>query len=230
MRREGCFSHVQLRREPGRTIMRTSFRVVVGTLMLGMLALPARGQERAAPDMTTLVNGYERAAHSSFVGIPTDWSTRHVVFSPPAPGSDAEDKVQQDPRYWLQQIRHAQLQSDDSLATDDGVGAVPDKKKKQKVKPVKIKKVKVVKDWSQSLGAAGATVGANFFPAKFSYGTTAASCSDYVVYNTSKAGSGTQASVIAFTKIYLGTIANGGCGSTTAPTVDWSYNTGGTVV
>ena len=69
-----------------------------------MLALPARGQEPAAPDMTTLVNGYERAAHSSFVGIPTDWSTRHVVFSSPEPGSHAEDQTQQDPRYWLQQI------------------------------------------------------------------------------------------------------------------------------
>src|SRR5271154_7310535 len=115
MRREGCFSRTQLHRGPGMTMMRTSIKVVVGTLMLGLLALPARGQQSKATDMTDLVNGYERAAHSSFVGIPTDWSTRHVVFSPPAPGSDAEDKVQQDPRYWLQQIRHAQLQSDDSL-------------------------------------------------------------------------------------------------------------------
>ena len=48
--------------------MRTPLKVVLGTLLFGMLALPARGQEPAAPDMTTLVNGYERAAHSSFVG------------------------------------------------------------------------------------------------------------------------------------------------------------------
>ena len=218
-------------RKTSRNCMKMSLKIVASVVLLGLFTMPARGQEPAAADMNSLVNGYERAAHSSFVGIPTDWSTGHVVFSPPAPGSDAEDKVQQDPRYWLQQIRHAQLQSDDSFATDDGVGAVPDKKKKKKkAKLVKIKKVKVVKDWSQSLGGAGATVGANVFPAKFSYGITSASCNDYVVYNTSLAGAAGQASVIAFNKIYLGTLANGGCGSTTAPAVAWSYNTGGTVV
>ena len=203
--------------------MRTPLKVVLGTLLFGMLALPARGQEPAAPDMTTLVNGYERAAHSSFVGIPTDWSTRHVVFSAPEPGSDAEDQTQQDPRYWLQQIRRAQLQSDDSFATDDAVGAVPDKKKNKKPKKTKKnKKVAIKKDWSVSLGGTGAKVGAGFFPAKFSYGTTSASCTDYIAFNTSLAGSATQASIISFTNIYTG------CGGT-VPTTAWAFNTGGTV-
>src|SRR5271156_3991577 len=139
MRREGFFSRTQLHREPGRTIMRTSIRVVVGTLMLGMLAMPARGQERAAPDMTNLVNGYERAAHSSFVGVPTDWSTSHVVFSAPEPGSEAEEQVQQDPRYWLQQIRRAQLQADDSITDESEAISLPDGKKKKKKKTKKIK-------------------------------------------------------------------------------------------
>lgn len=208
-------------RETSRNCMKMSLKITASVVLLGLLAMPARGQERAATDMTSLVNGYERAAHSSFVGVPTDWSTGHVVFSPPAPGSDAEDKVQQDPRYWLQQIRHAQLQSDGSFATDDGVGAVPDKKKKKKTKLVKIKKVKVEKDWSQSLGGTGASVGPNFFPAKFSYGTTAASCTDYAAFNTSLAGSATQASIISFTNIYTG------CGGT-VPTIAWAFNTGGT--
>ena len=87
--------------------MRTSIKVVVGTLMLGMLAMPARGQQAASTDPNDLVNGYEQAAHSSFVGVPTDWTSHHLIFSAPEPGSDAEDKVQQDPRYWLQQIRRA---------------------------------------------------------------------------------------------------------------------------
>src|SRR5277367_4757014 len=228
MRREGCFSRTQVYRGPGRTIMRTSLTVVVGTLMLGMLALPARGQERAAPDMTNLVNGYERAAHSSFVGIPTDWSTSHVVFSAPEPGSDAEDQAQQDPRYWMQQIRRAQLQADDSQAevsTDwsSASSAVPDKKKNKKPKKSKkTKKLAIKKDWSVSLGGTGAKVGAGFFPAKYTYGTTAASCTDYVAFNTSLAGSATQASVISFTNIYSG------CGGT-VPTTAWAFNTGGTV-
>src|SRR5277367_4694199 len=190
MRREGCFSRTQLHRGPGRIIMRTSLRVVVGTLMLGMLALPARGQQAASTDATDLVNGYEQAAHSSFVGVPTDWTSHHLIFSAPEPGSDAEDKVQQDPRYWLQQIRRAQLQSDDSFATDDSFSAFPDKKKKKPKKNKKSKKpqpIEVDKDWSVSLGAGG-TVGAGFFPAKYSFGTTGESCNDYVVYNTSLAG------------------------------------------
>lgn len=168
--------------------MRTSIRVVVGTLMLGMLALPARGQQAASSDATDLVNGYEQAAHSSFVGVPTDWTSHHLIFSAPEPGSDAEDKAQQDPRYWLQQIRRAQLQSDDSSATDDSFGA--DKKKKKQKKNKKSKKpqpIAVDKDWSVSLGAGG-TVGAGFFPAKYSFGTTGESCNDYVVYNTSQPG------------------------------------------
>ena len=72
--------------------MKMSLKVTAGILLLGFLATPARGQEPAATDMSSLVNGYERAAHSSFVGVPTDWSTRHVVFSAPEPGSDAEDQ------------------------------------------------------------------------------------------------------------------------------------------
>lgn len=169
--------------------MRTSLTVVVGTLLLGMLALPARGQQPTSTDSTDLINGYEQAAHSSFVGVPTDWTSHHLIFSAPEPGSDAEDKAQQDPRYWLQQLRHNQHQSDDSFATDDGVGALPDKKKKKK-KNKKTKKpqpIEVDKDWSVSLGAGG-TVGAGFFPAKFGFGTTGESCNDYVVYNTSLAG------------------------------------------
>src|SRR5271170_5877437 len=157
MRREGLFSRTQVYRGPGTTIMRMSIRVVVGTLLLGMLALPARGQQAAVPDMTTLVNGYERAAHSSFVGIPTDWSTSHEVFSATEPGSDAEDQAQQDPRYWMQQIRRAQLQADDSQAEvstgwSSADGAVPDKKNKKPKKAKKTKKVPIKKDWSASLG------------------------------------------------------------------------------
>jgi hypothetical protein len=204
--------------------MRTSVIILVTLVMLGCSVMPVLSQEPAAPDLTASINGYERATHSSFVGVPTDWSTGHLIFSQPAPGSEAEGKVQQDPRYWLQQIQRAQLQSDDSIAD----GTVADSKKPKKVKS---KKVKIKKDWSESLGGAGATVGADSYPAKFDYSTSpgSVSCNDYVVYNTSLPGSSNQASIIAFTDLYLGTVKDGGCGSLTAPTVAWAYNTGGTV-
>jgi hypothetical protein len=198
--------------------MRTSLGVVAGILVLGLVGMRAWGQEPASTDLTAQINGYERAAHSPFVGVPTDWSSSHLVFSVPEPGSEAEDTVQQDPRYWLQQIRRAQLQVDDSIDAGSEAGALPDKKKK------KHKKIKTKQDWSVSLGGAGAKVGAGFFPAKFTFGTSAASCSDYVVYNTSLAGSGGQASMIAFTNLYTS-----GC-TAPVPKTAWAYNTGGTVL
>src|SRR5580704_4602852 len=198
--------------------MRTALRVLSGMLVLGLLAMPAWGQEPASTDLTAQINGYERAAHSPFVGVPTDWSSSHLIFSVAAPGSEKKDTLQQDPRYWLQQIRRAQLQADDSIDTGSEDGELTDKKKK------KHKKIKTKQDWSVSLGGAGAKVGAGFYPAKFTFGTSAASCSDYVVYNTSLAGSGGQASIIAFTNLYTG-----GC-TTPVPKTAWAYNTGGTVL
>src|SRR5271156_3222543 len=149
--------------------------------MLGLVVMPARAQQDATTDLTAQINGYESAAHNSFVGVPTDWSSKHVVFTAPEPGSDAEDKVQQDPRYWLQQIRGALPDSDGSV--NGSAAYLADGKKDKKSKKVKIKK-----DWSVSLGGAGSTVGAGNYPAKFTFGTTSASCSDYVVYNASLAG------------------------------------------
>src|SRR5271170_7317221 len=95
--------------------MKTPFKIAACLVLLGSLVMPARGQESAVADLTVQINGFERAAHSSFVGVPTDWSTGHIVYSAPPPGSELEDKVQQDARYWLQQIRRAQLGSEDSM-------------------------------------------------------------------------------------------------------------------
>ncbi len=201
--------------------MKPFVRIFAGLVMFGWMVMPAQGQEPTTTDLTAQINGYESAAHSSFAGVPTDWSSAHVTFSSPEPGSDAEDKAQRDPRYWLQQIRRAQFQSDDSTGIDDNVNALPDSKKPKKVK---IKKVKLKKDWSVSLGATGAKVGAGFFPATFTSGSTTASCTDFVAFNTSLLGAATQASVIGLTNLYTGT-----CGGT-VPTTAWAYNTGGTAL
>ncbi len=68
----------------------------------------------------------------------------------------------------------------------------------------------------------GATVGADQYPAKFSFDPTTASCTtDFVVFNTGVTGSATQASVIAYSNLY------DGCGGT-VPSTAWAYDTGGT--
>ena len=80
-------------------------------------------------------------------------------------------------------------------------------------------------DWSIDIGA-GATVGAGDYPAKFSFNAGTASCTDLVVYNTSLAGSSTQATVVAFDNLYVG--SGDLCG--TAPSTYCAFNTGGSVV
>ena len=70
-------------------------------------------------------------------------------------------------------------------------------------------------------GAAG--VQPNAFPAKFSFSAARASCSDYVIYPTGAAGAANAANLVAYTNLYAGDCTGA------VPSVDWAYNTGGTV-
>ena len=115
--------------------------------------MPAWAQD-SATTLNSAISGYESAAHESFQGIPTDWSSRHVVFSKPAPGSDAEYKIQQDPRYWQQQIRRAGI-ADEAVAD----AKAPRRRKKKKAKPVPLKK-----DWSMNLQGTASTASKVYFP------------------------------------------------------------------
>ncbi len=72
-------------------------------------------------------------------------------------------------------------------------------------------------------GVAGAVVQPNVYPAKYSFSSTTASCSDFVVYPMGTAGATGAASIVAFSNLYTG-----GC-SGTVPSVYWAYNTGGMV-
>ena len=195
-------------------------KVVFATFMLGLLAMPAWPQD-SAPALRDSISGYESAAHQFSQGVPVDWSSRHVVFSKPKAGSDAEDKVQQDPRYWMQQIRRAQA---------------ADEFKALAAKPKPNRAPKSHKDWAFSMG--NGTVAQNMFPAKFSFNAgsttlTAANCtSDFAVYGLNVAGAtGGQANLVALDNLYSGTAPTGLCG--TAPTPLWAYNVttqaGGTV-
>ena len=89
-------------------------------------------------------------------------------------------------------------------------------------------------DWSLDMGT-GATVGAGMYPAKYSFDATSATCAelggtlllppalpDFVVYNTSLTGSATQATIAAFTNLYVGTCSTVKIDS---PNLYWAYNT-----
>lgn len=81
-------------------------------------------------------------------------------------------------------------------------------------------------DWSMNMGN-NATSGLGVFPAKFSFDVNSANCSsapspDFVIYNTSVAGSASRASIVAYDNLYSGCTG-------TVPSTYWGYNTGGTI-
>jgi hypothetical protein len=94
----------------------------------------------------------------------------------------------------------------------------------ESTKKAKPKKGKLKKDWNVNLIADG-QVQPNMWPAKFSFNIFTASCSDFVVYPTGVAGSGTAANIVAYNNLYTG-----GCTTGTVPSVYWAYNTGGGTV
>jgi hypothetical protein len=99
----------------------------------------------------------------------SDWSQHHVFFSKPATAERAR-RVQQDPRYEQQIMRHSPRRSleaaSGALASPSNLGANA---------ALRRKNPEPRRDWSQDMGS-GASVGAGNFPAKFSFSSTTAYC------------------------------------------------------
>jgi hypothetical protein len=144
------------------------------------------------------------------IHLVTDWSHRHVLFSPPHDSTD-QLRLSRNPRYFQQILRRNVERKDQG---DSWRWGYPHQRRHL-----------LDGDWSIDMGT-GATVGAGNYPAKFSFNAGTASCTDFVAYNTGLAGSSTQATVVAFDNLYVG--SSGLCGTT--PSTYWAFNTGGTVV
>ena len=157
------------------------------------------------------------------VSLPTDWSHRHLIFSQPRSAEQAA-RVSQDPRY-MQQVYRRQQRLALPVALPDAAGGVQSSSRPGSRKKVMSQSLK--RDWSQSLGSGG-SMGADQFPAKFTFDTTIAFCDaalppnqpDYAVYSTGLTASVNQASVVAFDNLYFG------CGGGPTPLVYWAYNAG----
>jgi hypothetical protein len=131
-------------------------------------------------------------------GFPHDWSSERLVFS--RPDAATAERLKQEPRYLYQQLWRNLKRT-----LPAGADGALDKRRTRK-------------DWSENLGS-GANVGALNYPAKYTFTTATASCSDYVVFNTGVSGSsGVQPTIVAYTNLYSG------CGGS-VPTVYWEYNT-----
>ncbi len=146
------------------------------------------------------------------ISLVTDWSSRHLIFSQPSTAAKLAE-VSQDPRFqqqWLRrnlqpapprdgdadaaeiELRNASEANDAALRGGNGVwGGGPGGL------GVGGSKANLKRDWSTSLGP-GATIGADTYPAKFSFDTSTASCAnDFVAMGTSVAGAASGATATA---------------------------------
>ena len=162
-----------------------------------------------------------RAATPVQQGFPTDWSHHHLIFSRPR-NAQVAAKVEGNPRYWQQFARR----NVPRVLSDDGYAPL-------EVHSIRHRKsgggtaTKISRDWSVNMGS-GASTGADNYPAKYTFSTTTATCGsgsspDFVVFNTGRAGSSTQASIVAYDNLYSGCTG-------TVPQTYWAYNTGGQIL
>lgn len=174
--------------------------VPAGLILLAVLAGQLPGQER-------------RERH---VGLPQDWSTRHVLVTRGA----SSEMAARDPRSWANWMRHGAL----SIWNDPRERPEPRGRLRKHIRV----------DWAMSLGPTGGIPIAQS-PAKYSFSINGYSCAnDFAVYTISAAPSATQANIVAFNNLYTGTLSSS-CpfGPQTPPTTDytqptfmWSYQAG----
>jgi hypothetical protein len=143
------------------------------------------------------------AQQSSHTRIPlvTDWSSRHLIFSTPSTAAKLAE-VSQDPRFqqqWLRRNLHPAPPTDgeDTIGASEVRGAgLPGGSIQWGVGGGR-SKASLKRDWSTSLGP-NATIGADTYPAKFSFDSSTASCAnDFVVYGTSVTGAAAGANAAA---------------------------------
>jgi len=155
-----------------------------------------------------------------------DWSSHHLIFSNPGTAEDAYlrgeeerySRIVNEVRYKQQQLRRSSgtkafLQTSDGVIKPMAEVLSEASRDKPPADPFS-RKGGLKRDWSQSLVASG-LVQPNMYPAKWSFSTTTASCTqDFVVYPTGVS----TAEIVGFTNLYTT-----GC-SGTVPTVNWAYN------
>jgi hypothetical protein len=165
-----------------------SYRLAACFILL--LTLPCQGQEARSPGR---------------IGMPYDWTHRHVVFSNPHSLKSAR-AVFVDPRFWHQRMRR--------------------NPRRGPLRPHR--RVRV--DWSVNLGGAGSSIAPGMSPAKYSFDINAGpDCNgDFVAFGLNVAGSSGQATILAYNNLYTEPGGTGFCPGT-GPSVKWAYNTGGAI-
>jgi len=158
------------------------------------------------------------------VGLPLDWSTRHILFTNGA-SPEVAAAVARDPRSWINWNQRS------SYLFPKYPARGPERPLPHPLPPKRHIRV----DWAMSLGPTGGMpIGES--PAKYSFTSngTYSCANDFAVYTIGAAPSTTQANIVAFNNLYTGT-ASSSCpfGPQTPPTTDykqptfmWSYAVG----
>jgi hypothetical protein len=157
------------------------------------------------------------------VGVPLDWSTRHILFTNGA-SPEVAAKAARDPRSWINWNQRSSYLFPKARGPEQ----------RPRPMPLPLRKQNKI-DWAMSLGPTGGMPIAES-PAKYSFNTSGTySCTnDFVVYTIAAAPSTTQANIVAFNNLYTGT-GSSSCpnGPQTPPTTDykqptfmWSYEVG----
>ena len=166
------------------------------------------------------ISSRAQAGAERHIGLPLDWSTRHVIFTN---GGSVEvaAAAARDPRTWIQWTRR-------NAFWFRNRGRGPEV-------PVRVPPRRRIRfDWAVSLGAnGGMPIGET--PAKYSFDTTGYNCgNDFVVYTIGATPGANQANILAFNNLYTGTTSSS-CpfGPQMPPTTDftqptfmWSYQVG----
>lgn len=155
------------------------------------------------------------------LGLPQDWSHRHVVFSNP-PTLPILLAIRQDPRLlhqWLKFNAHGRI--------DRQAAQEPEDSDRERERDRDSETTKGV-DWSKTLGIAGTHLPISMYPAKYTFDIHAVpDCTnDFVVFPTFNGGSATQATVVAYNQLYSTQGSVGGLCNHNGPTVKWAYRTG----
>ena len=157
--------------------IRVSWLVTV--LALTGMANPAFGQDTQSPT--------DAFRTVSEVGVPSDWTHRHLIFSAVPSDEETHSEVQREPRFWLQQLRRGEL-------------PVTDKQW------VPRRRERIERDWNEAMNTGFSSFNGVVYPAKYSFNATnpTPSCSsDFVVFTSGLSGPATNFNIVAFTNLYL---------------------------
>jgi hypothetical protein len=193
------------------------------------------------------------------MGLPQDWSHRHVIFSRPA-NLAALVAIRQDPRLMHQLLRRNALGLNRALGLNsapraNGPDGIDSEEFARPEEPEHLEEQAEENDenadraagaehrhrhrqrpggadWSVTLGGNGTNVVRTASPAKYSFDVAAApDCvKDFVVFPTSLAGSAGQASIVAYNQLYSTQGVAGGFCNQNTPAVKWAYRTPGAIL